>query len=143
MTERHALLDAILVRGMHARRTAQGAAAFRTLRLQQMPFTCARAQHFAARRYLEAFRCRFLRLNAFGTSHKLFSSKRARNIRTQHARSKGYFPGKREIDVKQISSEASLCRKNAAFLGVVERLIHEAANFVMRLVSKSLKQKKC
>jgi hypothetical protein len=91
MTEWQVLLDAILVRGMHTRRAPQSTAALSVFRLQQMPFACARAQHFAARRNFETLRYGLLCLNAFWTSHKLLSSKRARNIRTQDTRSKGYL----------------------------------------------------
>src|ERR1051326_657161 len=75
---------------MNAGRAAQGAAALRILGLQQMALAGTRAQHFAARRNLKTLRHGFLGLNAFGTSHNS-GSKRARNIRTQCAESKGYF----------------------------------------------------
>ncbi len=93
MTERHALLDAIYIRGMHAGCTSQRPAALGVFGLQQMAFAGARAQDFAAGGDLEPLGCGLFGLNAFWTSHKSikFLTKRARNIGRSAARSKGYF----------------------------------------------------
>ena len=88
MAERHALLDAIDVGGMHGGRAAEGATTLGVLALKQVPFAGAGAQYLATGGNLEPFRRRFLGLDAFGTSHKKqpnFESKRARNIGTHPA----------------------------------------------------------
>ena len=70
MAERQALLDAILVRGMHRRAAAQIAPPLGTLRLHQVAPAGALAQHFAAGRDFEPLGRGLFRFNAFWTSHK-------------------------------------------------------------------------
>jgi hypothetical protein len=67
------LLDAVFVRGMDASGAGQAAPSFGILPLKQMPFTRAGAEDLATRSYLKAFRCRFLRFDAFWTSHRIES----------------------------------------------------------------------
>jgi hypothetical protein len=68
--KRHALFDAIFVRGMHGSRATQGAAALRAFALEQMPLASAGTQHLAARGNLEPLGRGFLGFDALRTSHK-------------------------------------------------------------------------
>ena len=68
--KRHALFDAILVRGMHRGGATEGAAAFRVLALEQMPLAGAGTQHLAAGGNLEPLGRGFLGFDALRTSHK-------------------------------------------------------------------------
>ena len=70
MAERHALFDAIFVRGMDGGGASEGAAALGVFALQQVPFARARAQDFSAGGNLEPLGRRLLGFDAFGTSHK-------------------------------------------------------------------------
>lgn len=70
MTPREVLLDAIFVRGMDELRAAKSATTFSAFGLTQVAATGAGAQDFAARCDLEALGYRFLRFDAFWTSHK-------------------------------------------------------------------------
>jgi hypothetical protein len=67
---------------MHGRSAAQVAAAFGILGLAQMPPASAGTQDFASGSDLKAFGHGFLRLDAFGSSHKLirFLSQKERRI---------------------------------------------------------------
>src|SRR2546423_1312475 len=91
MTEGEVLFDAILVGRMDTRCAPKSTPTLCAFRLQQMAFTRARTQYFAARSDFETLRYGLFCLNAFGTSYKLISSKRARNIRSQGIRRKGYL----------------------------------------------------
>jgi hypothetical protein len=74
MAPREILLNAILVRGMNKGRSPQAATALSIFGLAEVAATGAGAQDFAARCDLEALGDRFLRFDAFGTSHKFNSS---------------------------------------------------------------------
>ena len=93
MTERHALLDAIYIRGMHAGCTSQRPAALRVFGLQQMAFAGARTQDFAAGRDLEPLGRGLFCLNAFWTSHKSikFSYEKSAQYRAQRGAKQGVF----------------------------------------------------
>ena len=83
MTERKVLLNAIFVRAMNERAAAQTAAALRALGLTEMATSSAGAQDFAARRNLEALGDRFLRFDAFGTTHNSIPVKKDAQYRRQ------------------------------------------------------------
>jgi len=70
VAEGEALLDAILVGGMHRRAASQPAAAFSALGLHEVTAAGTQAQDFSARSNLEALGGGLLRFNAFWTSHK-------------------------------------------------------------------------
>ena len=82
MAEHQALLDAIHVGRVHRGGAAEVAAALGAFGLAQVPPAGTGAHDFPAGRNLESLGRGFLGLDAFWTSHKLFSclSKRARNI---------------------------------------------------------------
>ena len=67
------LLDAIFVRGVNEGRAPEAAAPLGAFGLTEVPATGAGAQDFAARCDLKALGDRFLRFDAFGTSHKFYS----------------------------------------------------------------------
>src|ERR1019366_3040797 len=93
MAEHQALLDAIHVGRVHRGGAAEVAAALGAFGLAQVPPTGTGAHDFPAGRNLEPLGRGFLSLDAFWTSHKLFSclSKRARNICGSANRIKPYF----------------------------------------------------
>jgi hypothetical protein len=70
--EREVLQDAIGIGRMNDFCGAEAAAALGAFACQQVAFAGAGAQNFTASGYFEPFRYRFLRLNAFGASHKNF-----------------------------------------------------------------------
>jgi hypothetical protein len=67
--KREVLGNAINVGGMDGRGFAEAAQALRILGLGQMAASGARAQYFARSGDFEPFGDRFLRFDAFGTSH--------------------------------------------------------------------------
>ena len=89
VAKRKTLFDAIFVSRMDGMHTAERAAALGPFGLTQMTPAGAGAQHLASRSDFKPLGGRFLRFNAFGTSHN--SSKRARNIVGAWARGKRYF----------------------------------------------------
>src|SRR2546426_607543 len=80
VAERQVLDDPVDVGGIHDGHFAQATTAFRTFGGQQMTFAGVRAQYFATGRYFEPLGHRFLRFDAFGTTHN-FLPRRARNIK--------------------------------------------------------------
>ena len=93
MAEHQALLDAIHVSRVHRGAAAEIAASLGALSLAQVPPAGTGAHDFPAGGDLESLGRGLLRLDAFWTSHKLFSclSKRARNIGGRPNRIKRYF----------------------------------------------------
>ena len=89
--EREALLDAILVGGIHQGRASQGPTALGIFALQQMALTGARAEHLAARGYLEPLGSGFFCLNAFWTSHNWSLSKKSAQYRLRSDTKQGLF----------------------------------------------------
>ena len=73
MTPGEVLFDAIFVRAVNEGGTTQGATTLGALGLTEVTATGAGAQDLAARCDLEALGDRFLRFDAFGTSHKFNS----------------------------------------------------------------------
>ena len=78
MAERHALGDAINIRGIHRGGLAETAQALGVLGLGQMAAAGAMAQDFAGGGDLEPLGRGFLGLDAFWTSHKSIYSKKER-----------------------------------------------------------------
>ncbi len=72
MAEGKILFDPIFVGVMDRGRATETATALRILCLAQVPFAGLRPQNLSARRDLEPLCRRFLRFDAFGTSHKVF-----------------------------------------------------------------------
>jgi hypothetical protein len=89
--EREALLNAVCVGGIHFGGATEAAPSLGVFGLAQVPPARAGAQDFAAGCDLEPLGGGLLGLNAFWTSHKLFLSKRARNIGGAAQRIKSYF----------------------------------------------------
>ena len=69
MAEREILQNPVGVGGMHDLRAAKRAPALGDLGLRQVAAAGSGAQHLSAGRDLKALGHRFLRLDAFGTSH--------------------------------------------------------------------------
>jgi hypothetical protein len=81
MAEREVLLDAVFVCGMDEFRASEAAAALGALALAEVPSARLAAQDLAGTSDFEPLSYRFLRFDAFGTSHKFrFFRKRARTI---------------------------------------------------------------
>jgi hypothetical protein len=91
VTERHALLDAIFIGGMHQGCASQRATALGTFALQKVPFARAGAQHLATGGYFEPLGGGFLSLNAFWTSHKIVSFEKSAQYRVLGATKQGLF----------------------------------------------------
>ncbi len=80
MTPREILFDAIFVRFVNERPTAQVATALGAFGLAKVPASGAGAQDFAARSDLETLGDRFLRFDAFGTTHNSIPVKKGRAV---------------------------------------------------------------
>ncbi len=93
MAERQALLDAVLIRGIHGGAAPQPSAAFRSFRLAQVAPTGASAQNFPASRNLESLGRGLIGLDAFWTSHtnESLSSKKSAQYRSGPGENQAIF----------------------------------------------------